>query len=117
MIVSVIMIPAAKEHYDTYMFVKMKHDERSRRHYSATAFKLQQQFYSPNPTILLRLTLLMKDKKKGSQPSAVFAESLEPSDFKPFRTCYLSLRAIATTVSTCVESLRLLEKMPFNICH
>ena len=62
----------------------------------------EKQFYSPNLTILLRLTLLMKDKKKGFQQSVIIAESLETSDFKPFRAYYLSLRDIKTTVSTCL---------------
>ena len=53
-------------------------------------------------TILLRPTLHINVKKKGFQQSAIIAESLETSDFKPFRSYYLSLRDIKTTVSTCV---------------
>ena len=61
----------------------------------------KKQFYSLNPTILLRPTLIRKIKKKGSQQSAVVAESLETSDFRPFGAYYLSFRDIKTTVSTC----------------
>ena len=61
----------------------------------------KKQFCSPNPTIHIRPTLLMKDKKKGFQQSAIIAESLETSDFKPFQAYYLSIRDIKTTVSTC----------------
>lgn len=44
-------------------------------------------------------TLLLKDKKKGFQPSAIIAEILETSDFRLFGAYYLSLRVINTTVS------------------
>ena len=40
--------------------------------------------------------------RAGFQQSAIIAESLETSDFKTFRSYYLSLRDIKTTVSTCV---------------
>ena len=62
----------------------------------------EKQFCSPNLTILIRPTLHINVKKKGFQQSAIIAESLETSDFKPFRSYYLSLRDIKTTVSTCV---------------
>jgi len=42
----------------------------------------------------------MKDKKKGFQQSAIVAEGLETSDFRPFRAYYLSFLDINTTVST-----------------
>ena len=72
----------------------------------------KKQFCSLNPTILLRPTLIRKIKKKGSQQSAVVAESLETSDFRPFRTYYLSLRDIKTTVSTWLERTALMSHEP-----
>lgn len=74
----------------------------------------EKQFYSPNLTILLRLTLLMKDKKKGFQQSATITESLETFDTRPFRTYYLSLRDIKTTVSTWPEFGQLMSDGRFS---
>ena len=52
-------------------------------------------------TILLRPMLIRKIKKKGSQLSAVVAESLGTSDFRALRVFFYSLRDINTPVSTC----------------
>jgi len=55
----------------------------------------KKQFCSPNPTIHIRPTLLMKDKKKGFQQSAIIAESLETSDsslFRPIIYLYVTSR-------------------------
>ena len=54
----------------------------------------------------------MKDKEKGFQQSAITTESLETPDFSPSLACYLSLRDINTTVSTCLEATFLMHARP-----